>query len=68
MLRRLLAMLLCFAMIGSLTVYALDSTDPVCTCGTTTEEHTPECALYVPAPEACAECGEVEGHLDTCSQ
>lgn len=51
--RRLIALLLCIAMIGSMTVYAVgdEDTTPVCTCGTENEEHTSECALYV-APEA----------------
>ena len=49
--RRLIALLLCIAMIGSMTVYAVGD-DPVCTCGTATEEHAADCALLAePAPE-----------------
>ena len=45
MTRKLIALLLCIAMIGSMTVYAVGD-EPACTCGTETEEHTAECALY----------------------
>ena len=49
--RRLIALLLCITMIGSMTVYAVGD-DTVCTCGTATEEHAADCALLAePAPE-----------------
>lgn len=70
--RRLIALLLCIAMIGSMTVYAVGD-DPVCTCGTETEEHAAECALLAePAPEpetdpVCT-CGtETEEHTAECA-
>lgn len=70
--RRLIALLLCIAMIGSMTVYAVGD-DPVCTCGTATEEHAAECALLAePAPEpetdpVCT-CGtENEEHTAECA-
>lgn len=69
--RRLIALLLCIAMIGSMTVYAVGD-DPVCTCGTETEEHEADCALLAePAPEpetdpACT-CGTTtEEHAAEC--
>lgn len=41
---------------------------PVCTCGGEGGAHTEECPLYVPAVTVCPECGEADGHGETCSQ
>jgi len=68
--RRLIALLLCIAMIGSMTVYAVGD-DPVCTCGTETEEHAADCALLAepaPEPDPVCTCGTAtEEHGAECA-
>lgn len=41
---------------------------PVCSCGGEDGAHTEGCPLYVPTAAVCPECGEADGHGETCSQ
>ena len=68
--RRLIAMLLCIAMIGSMTVYAVGD-DTTCTCGTENDVHAEDCALLAEPetePEPVCTCNtENDEHTSECA-